>query len=126
MPDGSTITLQRGQLADLAGISPEAAINATRRLCCSGLLYLVRVWVADCANIYRLKSQSMTLPQYTLEEVVRVWDGMKIQDGRLFGDNSARCFSLWRRVNKSAGEVYWWLTQAPMTDSELIQTNRTE
>jgi hypothetical protein len=54
------------QLADLAGISPEAAINATRRLCCSGLLVLVRVWVADCANIYRLKSQSMTLPQYTL------------------------------------------------------------
>jgi hypothetical protein len=25
-------------------------------------------------------------------------------------------------LNKSAGEVYWWLTQAPMTASELIQT----
>jgi len=50
------------QLADMAGISPEAAMNATRRLCETGLLDLVREWVADCANTYRLESQSLTLP----------------------------------------------------------------
>ena len=50
------------QLADIVGISPEAAMNATRRLCEVGLLELVREWVADCANIYRIKSQSLTLP----------------------------------------------------------------
>jgi hypothetical protein len=50
------------QLADTAGISPEAAMNATRRLCEAGLLEQVREWVADCANTYRLESQSLTLP----------------------------------------------------------------
>jgi hypothetical protein len=50
------------QLANMAGISPEAAMNATHRLCEAGLLKQVRDWVADYSNTYRIESQTLTLP----------------------------------------------------------------
>ncbi|MBL6982265.1 MAG: bifunctional DNA primase/polymerase [Anaerolineales bacterium] len=56
-------------LAERAGLSPEACMNATRRLCEAGLISLVKEWIADCSNTYRLESQTLTLP-HRLKRVV--------------------------------------------------------
>ena len=50
------------ELALLTALSPEACMNATERLCEAGFITLVRDWVADCSNTYRIESQSLTLP----------------------------------------------------------------
>jgi len=61
-------------LAGITGLSPEACLSATERLCEAGLLTYIKSWVASLSNIYRLESQSLTLPHSGGEGSVKVWD----------------------------------------------------
>jgi hypothetical protein len=95
-------------LAELAGIGRMTATRATHRLCSYNLLWVERVAVADCANVYHLQEIELggTLPHPQFVRRCPTWS------------NDAFRF---RGLGKAAGEVWDLLTNdGPMSVYDLV------